>query len=174
MTLSAIMEMKQRRYKNVGEDRPLMAAAADSGGGDDSSSRAWLEFAWQKLFALLWISVAVGIGYVIELPEVVMHGHAPSRPHRRMNRFLFNVALAGFVGWLLIAAYLIVWVKYIKRVATEWEEYAPRAIPVATICAVGSLFAFCAAFWPVWSVLSLPIVFFLFLGALNLAHFVPL
>ena len=73
-----------------------------------------------------------------------------------------------------MAAYLIIWLKYIKKIPGEWEEYWPQAIPIATGCAVGSLFAFCAAFWPVWSVLSLPIVFFLFLGALNLAHFVPL
>jgi len=30
------------------------------------------------------------------------------------------------------------------------------------------------AFWPVWGFFTLPIIWFLFLGALNVAHFVPL
>lgn len=39
---------------------------------------------------------------------------------------------------------------------------------------VGSLIAFCVAFWPVWGWLTIPGIFVLFLGALNLSHFVPL
>ena len=35
-------------------------------------------------------------------------------------------------------------------------------------------FSFCVSFWPIWGFLALPIVFFLFLGALNLAHFIPI
>ena len=55
----------------------------------------------------------------------------------------------------------------------EWEDYSPRAIPAATAAAVTSLISFCVAFWPIWGILSIPLVFVLFLGALNLAHFVP-
>ena len=74
----------------------------------------------------------------------------------------------------MMAAYLILYVKYILKYPGDWEEYSPRAIPVATVCAVGSLIAFCAAFWPVWGWLTIPAIFCLFLGVLNLAHFVPL
>jgi len=73
-----------------------------------------------------------------------------------------------------VAGYLILWVKYILKFPGEWEDYSPRAIPVATICAVSSLVAFTVAFWPVWTWLTIPTIFGLFLGALNLAHFVPL
>ena len=73
-----------------------------------------------------------------------------------------------------MAGYLILWVKYILKFPGEWEDYSPRAIPVATICAVSSLVAFTVAFWPVWTWLTIPTIFCLFLGALNLAHFVPL
>ena len=72
-----------------------------------------------------------------------------------------------------MAAYLILWVKYIKKFPGEWEEYWPQAIPIATVLAVGSLVAFVVAFWPVWGWLTIPGIFVLFLGVLNLAHFVP-
>ena len=72
-----------------------------------------------------------------------------------------------------MAAYLIIWVKYIKKFPGEWEEYWPQAIPIATVMAVSSLVAFCVAFWPVWGWLTIPGIFVLFLGVLNLAHFVP-
>ena len=83
------------------------------------------------------------------------------------------MGLAGFGGWLLMAAYLIFWVKYIKKFAGEWEDYWPQAIPIATVMAVSSLVAFIIAFWPVWGWLTIPGIFVLFIGVLNLAHFVP-
>lgn len=90
------------------------------------------------------------------------------------RRFFFNIGLAGFSAWMLMAMYLIIWLKYIKKIAVEWEEYWPQAIPVATVCAVLSILGFVVAFWPVWGWLTLPAIFVLFLGVLNLAHFVPL
>ena len=72
-----------------------------------------------------------------------------------------------------MAAYLILWVKYVKKFPGEWEEYWPQAIPIATVLAVGSLIGFCVAFWPVWGWLTIHAIFVLFLGVLNLAHFVP-
>ena len=82
--------------------------------------------------------------------------------------------MSGFGAWLLMAAYLILYLKYFKKISGEWEDYWPQAIPIATSCAVGSLLAFCVAFWPVWGWLTVPGIFVIFLGVLNLAHFVPL
>ena len=56
-------------------------------------------------------------------------------------RFFFNVGLAGFGGWMLMAVYLIIWLKYIKKIPGEWEDYWPQAIPIATVMAVSSLIA---------------------------------
>ncbi len=66
-------------------------------------------------------------------PTVV---HAP-----RARSFFFNVGLAGFGGWCLMACYLIFWVKYYKKIQVEWEEYWPQSIPIATGLAVSSLLA---------------------------------
>jgi hypothetical protein len=97
-----------------------------------------------------------------------------TRARSRSCSFFFNIGLSGFCGWLLMAMYLIVYLKYIKKISVEWEDYWPQAIPAATVMAVLSLLGFIVAFWPVWGWLTLPAIFILFLGVLNLAHFVPL
>ena len=183
-----------------------------------SSTQTWLEYIWRKLVALLWIVIAAAIAWYIKLPDVIIDSYTPGNAGKQLAVFWFNVGLAGFAGWVTMAAYLVVWLKYIKRIEVEWEEYSPRAIPIATVCAIGSLLgcvhrptefrartprfaaassavpprhplartrpsptpspcarrSFIFAFWPVWGILTLPIIWFLFLGALNLAHFVPL
>lgn len=179
----------------------------------------WLEYAFKKLSALLWIVVAAALAWYIKLPDVVVASYDPDNKGKQLAMFWFNVGLAGFAGWCLMALYLVIWLKYIKRIEVEWEEYSPRAIPIATVCAVSSLLgcapavvpalpkpckrtslalphpplspvrrgpccstecwhtprrSFVVSFWAVWGLLTLPIIWFLFLGALNLAHFVPL
>ena len=111
----------------------------------------------------------------LRLPSglLVLYGLRISTSVSHVCSFWFNVGLAGFGGWLLMAAYLILWVKYIKKYNGEWEDYWPQAIPIATFMAVSSLIAFVVAFWPVWGWLTIPGIFVLFLGVLNLAHFVP-
>lgn len=164
-----------RKYKQV-ELTPLRDAV-DGGAEEEaeaSPTQQWLEYTWRKLLALLWILCALALGMWLQLPEVILNGYTPGKPSRQLNRFAFNIALACFGGWCCIASYLIIWLKYVKKIESEWEEHSPRAIPLATISAVLSLFAFCGAFWPLYGLLSIPIVFLLFLGALNTAHFVPI
>ena len=120
-----------KRYTQV-ERKPLTDPDFDDD-GEPSQTKAWLEYTWRKLNAVLWISAAFAIGYVIKLPDVIMIGHVPGRPDKQLNRchcrslglgrtaahpvphvcvrFFFNIALAGFCGWLSVAAYLIIWLK---------------------------------------------------------------
>ena len=162
----------RKKYEHV-ELTPLRDSEVEDE-RESSVTQQWLEYAWRKLLALLWILVALALAVYLQLPDIVLTGATRDKPHRPMNGFLFNVALACFGGWGCIAAYLIVWVKYVQKDTREWEEVSPRAIPIATILAVLSLFSFCGAFWPLWGFLSVPIVFMLFLGVLNTAHFVPI
>ena len=167
----------RKRYDAV-EMKPLSEGPNDDDDDDgwDKKSKMdmWMKWALHKLHALLWIVIASGIAMYTNLIELILVGHTPARPHAELNRFFFNVGLAGFGGWCCMAAYLIIYIKYIKKFPGEWEEYWPQAIPIATFCAVASLIAFCVAFWPVWGWLTLPAIFVLFLGVMNLAHFVPL
>ncbi|KAL1528170.1 hypothetical protein AB1Y20_009531 [Prymnesium parvum] len=165
---------KAKKYDAV-EMKPLAGADDDD---DPSHGKRkldeWLEWLWRKLHALLWIVVAGALASYLQLIDVMLDGHPPGKPDRQLHRFAFNIGLAGFGGWLSIAAYLVIWLKYILKVEEEWEEYSPRAIPLATACAVASLVAFVVALWPVFSGWSVLIVFVEFLGLINVAHFVPL
>ena len=174
------MPAPRKRYDAV-EMKPLSSSKGgdDDDDDDDSSPKKskmdeWLTYILHKLHALLWLVVASALAMYVDLLDLLVLGHPPARPEAQMNRFFFYVGLAGFGGWLCMAAYLILYLKYIRKIPGEWEEYWPQAIPIATVSAVSSLVAFCVAFWPVWSWLTIPCVFVLFLGVLNLAHFVPL
>ena len=116
--------------------------------GPDSSSLdeplgkrdgTWLEYAFKKLSAMLWIVVAAALTWYIKLPDVIVNSYKPDNTDRQLAIFWFNVGLAGFASWCLMALYLVIWLKYVKQIEVEWEEYSPRAIPIATVCAVASL-----------------------------------
>ena len=112
-----------------------------------------------------FLVIAGGLAWYIRLLDVIVDGHVPGKPERQLARFYFNIGVTGFALWLCMAAYLIVWVKYIKKFAGEWEDYWPQAIPIATFMALSSLIAFVVAFWPVWGWLTIPAIFVLFLYA---------
>ena len=173
---SSDASVRQRRYESV-ELQPLADDLGSARLGEDTfSSRLddWLEYAARKLFALLWVVIAGGLAWYIRLLDVIVDGHVPGKPERQLARFYFNIGVTGFALWLCMAAYLIVWVKYIKKFPGEWEEYWPKAIPIAAVCAALSCLGFIIAMWPIWGFLSLPIMFFLLMGGIQSAHFIPL
>ena len=168
---------KNKKYDAV-EMKPLSSADDEDDTEKKSKADEWLEYAWRKLHALLWIIIAGALATYLDIVEVVMNGHPVEKPDRQLHRcahphcarshsyahqglcesgcacqscsndipclvsrFSFNIGLAGFGGWVCMAIYLVIWLKYILKVDVEWEEYAPRAIPIATACAVGSLVA---------------------------------
>ena len=104
-----------------------------------SKTDQWLTYVMYKLHALLWIIIAAALAVYTDLYDVIVDGHPPARPEAEINRFAFNVGVAGFSGWLLMAMYLIIWLKYIKKIKGEWEEYWPQSIPIATALAVSHL-----------------------------------
>lgn len=55
-------------------------------------------------------------------------------PTRNVRRGYFKLGLFCFGMWVVVAAYLVIWVKYVLKVEEEWEDYSPRAIPFATLC----------------------------------------
>lgn len=106
---------------------------------DKTKSQEWMEYAVRKLTALLWIIVAGALAIYIKLYDVIIASYTPGNTGKQLAVFWFNVGLAGFAGWCLLALYLVVWLKYIQRIDIEWEEYSPKAIPIATVCALSSL-----------------------------------
>mgnify|MGYP006114542815 CR=1 FL=1 len=104
-----------------------------------SKTMEWLEYAQRKLTALLWIAIACAITWYIKLPDVITDSYTPGNTKKQLAIFWFNIGLAGFAAWCSMAVYLVIWLKYIQKIDVEWEEYSPRAIPIATVCALSSL-----------------------------------
>lgn len=160
------------------ELRPLASSVGTDDEEDDNDERKsptdkWLEYVLHKLHALLWVVLASAVAAYTNLFELIIDGTPPSDPSRQLNRFAFNIGLAGFGGWCVVAIYLIVYAKYIKKMPGDWEQIWPQGIPIATACAVASLLAFGAAFWPVWGGWTIPAIIVLFLGLLSLLSFAP-
>jgi len=88
----------------------------------------------RKFWATVWVGFALFVAKAIHLWDVVTEGHLPKAPHLHLHRGYFKLGLICFGLWVVVAAYLVVWVKYILKVQEEWEEYSPRAIPFATCC----------------------------------------
>ena len=77
---------KRKNYDAV-ELRPL-ASADDDDDVTEKKSKVdeWLEYAWRKLHALLWIVVASALAAYLQVFEVVVNGYVPGKPERQLHR----------------------------------------------------------------------------------------
>ncbi|KAH9326820.1 hypothetical protein KI387_006998, partial [Taxus chinensis] len=58
----------------------------------------------------------------------------------------------------IIFMYLAFWVKDATKVDNRWEISSPAAIPTATMIGLLAFFLFCMALWPIWRLLTLPLL----------------
>ena len=78
-----------------------------------------------------------------------------------------------FVVNFIIGIYFVVYLSYIRGYR-NWTDHAhPALIPVATFCGCMGLIFFTIAFWPVWGILTIPILFSLFMGMFMLISLSP-
>ena len=55
--------------------------------------------------------------------------------------------------------YCVLWLSCIKKVKSDnWEDYNSFVIPIATVAIILGCGLICRGLWPVWSVLTFPIV----------------
>ena len=79
----------------------------------------------------------------------------------------FYVGLAAGFLFLLTFIYLHLYLKYVRKqefLYDQWQIQAPIAIPIATACMLSSGFCFTLAFWPIWHIWTIPVLFLEFLG----------
>ena len=84
----ATVPRERKKYDSM-ETKPL-ASATDEFEDDEeykSKSDQWLNWALYKLHALLWIIVASALAVYTQLFEVIMDGHPPADPSRKLNRY---------------------------------------------------------------------------------------
>lgn len=83
------------------------------------------------------------------------------------------------VGYLCLAVggciylYLAVWCRHVARDRRSFDILAPGAVPTAILLGIGAFILFTYALWPVWGVLTLPILYVLFMGVVVVSPYLP-
>ena len=78
-----------RPRRGRGEDTKPLTSATDYDDEDEepkSKTDQWLQYAMNKLQALLWIIIAGALAVWTELFHVVVDGHPINKPERQLNR----------------------------------------------------------------------------------------
>eukprot|EP00850_Spirogloea_muscicola_P002483 SM000009S23612 [mRNA] locus=s9:1037540:1038456:- [translate_table: standard] len=85
----------------------------------------------------------------------------------------FNVGLLCVAINTCIFLYLAVWVRHLRNSAEDFNVVAPGAIPTATILGLSSYILFCYSLWPIWGILTMPLLFTLFMAFVVVSPYLP-
>lgn len=116
---------------------------------------------------VLWLLASIGVFYFTNFALVVLYDE------RVDGVWLYSGA--GCISITIVCClYCIVWLTWIKRVQSDkWEEHNVLVIPLATIAAIVGGVLICKGLWPVWSVLTIPIVGIQFMGLVVAVAMIP-
>lgn len=116
---------------------------------------------------MLWLLASIGVFYVTDFALVLLYD-------RRVNRFWLQTGAGFLLLALLCALYCIVWLSCIKKIRSDkWEDHNPFVIPVATVSMLAGGVLVCYSVWPVWSVLTIPIVGIEIMGFIVFIAMIP-
>lgn len=116
---------------------------------------------------IMWLMVAIAVFYYTDFYFVV-------RYDIRVNRFWFNLGALLVLVTVSIAAFLIVWLSFIKKVhSDDWERLYPSAIPLATASSIMSGIFLTVGLWPLWNIFTPVILFVLFMGFIVTVAMLP-
>ncbi|XP_061192871.1 transmembrane protein 128-like [Saccostrea echinata] len=116
---------------------------------------------------ILWLISSIAVFYYTDF-------YIACRYDQRVNRVWFNVGAILMLVNLSIAAFLIVYITYIKKVSTDnWETLYPAAIPIATGSFILGGICVTVGLWPIWSIFTPVILFTLFMGMIVTIAMLP-
>ncbi|XP_025095876.1 transmembrane protein 128-like [Pomacea canaliculata] len=107
---------------------------------------------------VLWLIASIAVFHFTDFYLVLLYDS-------RIDRMWFNVGAGLITVTLAIAAFLIVWLSMVKKVSSDdWESTYPAAIPIATASFIAGSCCVIKSLWPVWGILTPPILVTLFMG----------
>ncbi|KAK2166440.1 hypothetical protein LSH36_39g10033 [Paralvinella palmiformis] len=116
---------------------------------------------------ILWLISSIAVFYYADFARAMLYD-----PDVRRSWFYIGLVLMGLT--CAIAFFLIVYLSWIKKMSTDdWELQYPAAIPVATASFAFGSFCVTIGLWPVWGVLTIPILFTQFMGFIVVIAAVP-
>ena len=119
-----------------------------------------------KCEATLWVGGCIWLLSYLDFIHVVLESN-------KVDRLWFNMGIIAFLVNVVIFSYLAFWLPYIAKVDEEWEDYCPRVIPTATLVGLFSTLCIVIGLWPIYGILTLPILFVFFMGSIMAVHFMP-
>ena len=128
--------------------------------------RSAMDTVSNKLHALLWVLAAAAVVIFTDVPRITF-------TDERISQVWLIIALCASGMAAACALYLTVYLPYIARVYAAWEVYCPNVVPMATLSSLAAFLAFSIAIWPVYGLLTVPLLSVLCVGGLMAFHFVP-
>ena len=141
-------------------------AAAQASTARRRARREATETVSNKLHAALWVIAAGAVCIFTQFPSTVLYDPAIS------SGWLWLCVVATGIA-LACGVYLLVYLPYIARISVSWDVYCPNIIPIASISGFIAFIALTIAVWPVYGLLSVPVITIQAVGALMSFHFIP-
>ncbi|KAI3827338.1 hypothetical protein L1987_01411 [Smallanthus sonchifolius] len=131
------------------------------------ATRTWVEV----IENVLWIGSAVFIIYLGDwhsnLIYILVHDDRIKRTPLYLGLFGVSLNVAFFVY-----TSMLLW--GIRKSSERWELSSTDALPFVTSVGFVSFCLFCFALWPIWSFLTLPLVFTLFMACMVILPYMVL
>ncbi|GAV68328.1 hypothetical protein CFOL_v3_11831 [Cephalotus follicularis] len=121
--------------------------------------RTWLEI----MESVLWIASAVFIVYFGDRRSNLMHVLWHDKRIRRMPLYL-GMAGVGLNVVIFFYSRMLSW--SIRRFDDKWDMPSISALPYVTLLGVVSFCLLSFAMWPIWSFLTLPLLFTLLMACI--------
>ena len=141
--------------KSVSGSSSLDADGGSCGPGDDAFC----------VSNILWLPAAAIVAYMSDFFRAVSSPWGFSQGDEELN------LLSYWTGTILLSLnfgifyYLVVHLSWNRGIKSDdWDEYVPHAVPVATASFVGAALFLSIGFWPLWGVLTVPILSTVFMG----------
>lgn len=119
-----------------------------------------------KLHAVFWVLLAAFVAARTDLFVVLFSDE-------RVSRFWLDVALLCAGVNACLGLYLTVYLPYIAKITLSWGVYCPRVIPTITGVGCALLLSLVCALWHVFGLLTIPVVFVMFMGFTFLLFLIP-
>ncbi|MCO5574539.1 hypothetical protein L7F22_028326 [Adiantum nelumboides] len=122
----------------------------------------------RKLESCLWIASAAFIVYYGDFRTNLVLLLATDT---RIHRLCFNLGLLCFMLNIAIMLYVAYRLRSSEKLEDKLEIVAQGAVPAAAIIGMMSFTLFSYALWPIWSFLTIPMLFTLFMALVVVAPY---
>eukprot|EP01013_Petalomonas_cantuscygni_P013517 TRINITY_DN27896_c0_g1_i1.p1 TRINITY_DN27896_c0_g1~~TRINITY_DN27896_c0_g1_i1.p1 ORF type:complete len:178 (+),score=16.24 TRINITY_DN27896_c0_g1_i1:83-616(+) len=114
-------------------------------------------------------AVATTCGYIVYASRLLSVMYSSVRIHRA----LMYLALTFFAGFWVILMYVYFFVRPSTPKGRDWTLHPPWAVPTATALGVGGFVFLTVALWPVFHLLTVPLLIVAIAALLNMLMMWP-